>query len=154
MPSQVLIEAAQGEETDEVFVVVLTITHPVLLEPIRVANNTEDVVSNGQTFIGFPFGITLANDNAETPRAKLEIQNVDRRIGEAVQALTSPAKIDIALVLASDPDTIEFDQKDMELKDVKGDEISVNAVIVGIDTALWTWPWKRVTEGRFPGLYL
>ncbi len=154
MPSQSLIDAVYADETDEVFVVLLRITHPALAEPVLLANNTEDVVSNGETFIGFPFDITLFDDNEQTPRAQLEVQNVDRRIGDAVLALTSPALMDIMIVLASDPDTIELDFKGFELREVKGNATSVQASIVGIDLGNWPWPWRRATQAAFPGLYV
>uniref|UniRef100_UPI003BA98BB0 DUF1833 family protein n=1 Tax=Stappia sp. TaxID=1870903 RepID=UPI003BA98BB0 len=154
MPSNVLISAANAAQTDEVFLVLLEIDHPQLTEPVRLVSNTEDVVSNGDTYVGFPFEISLFNEDDQTPRAQIRVQNVDRRIGEVVRSLRSVASVAVSVVLASDPDTIELDWIQAELRDVEGDAISVSATIAGQDYTTEPWPVTRATSDILPGLFL
>ena len=62
------IAAARAGETGEVFLVLATFTHDALTDPIRVANNTEDITSNGNLFKGIPFMFTLISDDDRQPR--------------------------------------------------------------------------------------
>lgn len=154
MPSTTLISAANAAQTGEVFLVLLVIDHPQLTEPVRLVNNTENVVSNGKTYVGFPFEFTLFNEDDQTPRAQLRVQNVDRRIGEVVRSLRSVASVAISLVLASDPDTVELDWIQAELRDVEGDAIAVSATVAGHDYTVEPWPVRRATSDILPGLFL
>lgn len=94
----------ERQETGEALIVFVTITHPELPSAIRVANDAVDYVWNGDTYIGFPFDISLISDGDQPPSARLTVQNVDRRIGEAVRDLTSPPRLRIDLLAASDFD--------------------------------------------------
>lgn len=154
MPSTVLISAANAAQTDEVFLVLLVIDHPQITEPIRLVSNTENIVSNGHTYVGFPFEITLFNEDDQTPSAQIRVQNVDRRIGEVVRSLRSTASVAISVVLASDPDTVELDWIQAELRDVEGDAIAVSATISGQDYTTEPWPARRATSDILPGLFL
>lgn len=154
MPSTALLSAVNAPQTDEVFLVLLMIDHPQLTVPIRLANNTEDVVSNGETYIGFPFEIRLFNEDDQTPRAQIRVQNVDRRIGEVIRSLRTSPSVAVSVVLASDPDTIELDWIQAELRDVEGDAISISAVISGQDYTTEPWPFRRATSDLLPGLFL
>ena len=51
--------ALYAQETGEVFLLLLVISHPSLPAPIRVVNNSEDVVSGGFTYQRFPFELAL-----------------------------------------------------------------------------------------------
>jgi hypothetical protein len=154
MPSNTLISAVNSAQTEEVFLVLLVIDHPQLTVPVRLVNNTEDIVSNGETYIGFPFDIRLFNEDDQTPRAQIRVQNVDRRIGEVVRSLRSSASISVSVVLASDPDVIELDWIQAELRDVEGDAIAVTGRISGQDYTTEPWPFRRATSDLLPGLFL
>jgi hypothetical protein len=80
----------------------LEIVHPSIINPIRVANDVVDYEFEGNLYIGFPFELEIVSDTAGTPRGQLRIQNVDRRIGEAVLSLTSPPQLRIILCAQSD----------------------------------------------------
>ena len=102
-----------AQETGEAFIFLLELSHPDFTDTLRVCNNGENVTSNGQTYLWFPFELTLAGETDDTlPRARLRICNVDRRIVQAVRSVASqPVTARIALVMASTPDTIEAGRK-------------------------------------------
>lgn len=64
---------------DEAPLILLEINHAELASPVRVCNDTTDVVSNGNTYIGFPFKCVLPDDfENQLPKARLAIANVGR----------------------------------------------------------------------------
>lgn len=77
---------------------------------LRLANDTDDWVSNGQTYIGFPFRFTLPDDvSGQSPRAQLVVDNVGRSLTEDLEGL-QPNEVVTARVLVTDrhaPDIIE-----------------------------------------------
>jgi len=154
MVSNALISAANASETTEVFIVLLKIDHYDLSVPIRLANNTEDVISNGFTYIGFPFEAILFNEDEQTPRAQIRVQNVDRRIGQVIRSLTNAPTLSVSVVLASDPDVIELDWLNTELVNIDGNVIDVTGDIVGPDYTTEPWPSRRATANYLPGLFL
>lgn len=59
--------------------ILLEITHPDLTQPVRVVNDTVDVLSTGNNYIAYPFRVTLPDDVENTlPKAKLSIDNVGK----------------------------------------------------------------------------
>ncbi|KIJ00487.1 hypothetical protein ST27_10360 [Xanthomonas phaseoli pv. phaseoli] len=64
----------------------LEMTAPSFGAVLRIANDTRDWVSNGNTYIGYPFRFTPPADSAgETPRAQLEVDNVGRGITDDLE---------------------------------------------------------------------
>ena len=59
--------------------ILLEISHPQLTQPVRVVNDTQDLLSNGNTYVGFPFRCVLPDDfENQLPKARLAIDNVSR----------------------------------------------------------------------------
>ena len=77
---------------------------------LRIANDTQDWLSNGNLYLGFPFGFKPPNDTADSaPTLNLQISNVGRGIAEDLERL-QPGDILTATLLIADrlnPDVIE-----------------------------------------------
>lgn len=59
--------------------VLLEINHAALSQPVRVVNDTLDLVSNGYTFVAAPFRCALPSDmENQLPKARLAVDNVGR----------------------------------------------------------------------------
>ena len=155
----------ERQETGEALIVFVTITHPDLPAAIRVANDAVDYVCNGDTYIGFPFDISLISDGDKPPSARLTVQNVDRRLGEAVRDLASPPRLRIDLLAASDFDetadprvpaagepSAEYTAASLFLSNVRGDAF-LDGEITGWNYLQEVWPGIRATQNRLPGLY-
>ena len=147
-------QATYDAETSEAFLILLTLTHPDLAGPIRVVNNGVDVVSGGDTFIAFPFRLSLPTDSDERPpRARLSIDNVDRQIVTAVRQVSGPIGVLMEIVLASDPDTIEASFPDFELTEVRYDALVVEGDL-GIEAFVREpFPGDRFTPSGYLGLF-
>jgi len=165
MVSSAFKEAAYAQQTDEVFVTLVTLDSDELEEPIRICDDPfapliglgEDIYgieSNGETFIFMPFEIWLPRDDKTgTVSAKLSIQNIDRRIVETARSVTQPVNVKMQCVLASDPDTIEIEFDNFQLSNVKYDVMSVEGDLTLNYWGLEPFPSWNFTPSNFPGLF-
>jgi hypothetical protein len=97
---------------DEAPLILLEIAHPTLATPIRVVNDTQDLVSNGNLYVGVAFAIWLPDDiEGQMPRARLAIDNVGRELVEPIENSggAQGATVRVMQVLRSQPDVIEWE---------------------------------------------
>jgi hypothetical protein len=151
-PSSLAVRALLGLEPDEVVIALLTIEHEAI-DTIRVNNDNVDHVSNGETFLSFPFNITLPPDAEEPGVARLEIANVDRSIIEAIELMDGPCVCTVQIILASTPSKIEYEWSNLTLRNVTADDVVVTASIGHPPIDSMPYPPTRVTMRDFPGLY-
>jgi Domain of unknown function (DUF1833) len=151
--SPAAIASLTAENTDEVWIVLLTIDHPSLAEPIRVANNNEDITSNGEDYIGLPFSIELPGEDADEPgTAAIQVPNVDREIVAAARGIQGRASATIEVVLASQPNVVEVGFYGLEMTEVEWDASTVRGRLRF--EQIMTEPLSPIiTPERFPGLF-
>ena len=143
---------AWSPESD-LYLVLLDIDHPDLAQTISVVNNTEDVTSNGTTYIAFPFEIALPESPENSPpRAELSISNVSREIGQAIRQVGSPPTGTITVIRQQTPDVIEAQHVGMTLTGVSYYAQQVSGQLVR--EALVTEPYPAMTysPAEFRGL--
>lgn len=155
--------AVFSQQTDEVFIVLLTINHPSFTEPARVSSdpfellpnaNVRGVISNGIEYPFLPFTISLPQqDDTGTARATLAIDNIDRRIVAAARGANSALDVKIEIVLASDPDTVEMSIDKFKLEKVTYDAFTVSGELSVQYFDLEPFPSKRFTPSDFPGMF-
>jgi hypothetical protein len=153
LTSQRAIGQAIAQFSDQAFLVLLTVTHPDLPDPIRVVRNRKQIVSRGNTFLAFPFEVELPTDGSDAPQAQITVSNVSRRIGKALEALVTPPNCLIELVLASTPDTVERAWDQFLLTEASWDAFNLTGTISRRTYWDEPWPRKRVTPAGFPGLF-
>lgn len=152
MTTQALKTLLYQEEMDEAIIVLLTISHDDLTNPIRVCSDNVDVESNGNTFIAFPFEIELPqNAGDEAPRAKLQIDNVDRSIITIIRSITTKPTVTIEIVRSGDLDTIENTFPDFSLQDVTYDALTVSGILTLEEFLYEPYPADIFDPARFPG---
>jgi hypothetical protein len=96
--------------------VCVTLTHPELAETLYVVNDIQSCVRDGNTFVAYPFRITFPDAREDAmPTATIEIDNVDRAIGEAVLALSSKPDVTVEVVRVSDVLSVEQGPWTMQL---------------------------------------
>jgi hypothetical protein len=146
--------AVFGQETSEIFIVLLELDHDDLASPIRVSSNAVDTVSNGNTFVAYPFMIDLPDDqDSSASVGKITIDNVDQSIVQAIRAIQSPPDITIQIVLFSDVDTVEAEWTGFELINVGYDSLTVSGDI-SIESFLnEAYPSGSFLPSKFPGLF-
>lgn len=141
-------------QTSEVFLVLITINHNDLVDPIRLTSDNVNTVSNSNTFLQAPFQITLPDDTAESPpSARIVFDNVDRTIVQTIRSLTSSPTVDIQIVLASSPDVIEYEQSGLVLRNADYDVLTVSGELRGIEILDEPFPKDRFTPDNFPAMF-
>ncbi|MBR9764149.1 MAG: DUF1833 domain-containing protein [Rhodobacteraceae bacterium] len=143
----------------------LTITHPNLVEPIRLVSDVFSYIHDGDTYVGLPFEWSLVRDTDGRPEARLTVANTDRRIGQAVQDSDERARLSLKLLASSDFD-LSVDPREeigtaatvyayahFELANVEADVLQVSGVVTVFDPSTEPWPSIRATQDRCPGLF-
>ena len=89
----------------------LEITHPSFSAPVYIVSDTRDWVSNGRTYIGFPFRFAFPSDSEnEAPQARIELDNTGRDLMGEIERLPSGAVLNAVVKIAGrdTPDVIEW----------------------------------------------
>lgn len=142
-----------AQQTDEVFLVLLTMTHPSLAVPIRVVNNNEDVVSRGNNYIALGFEVSLPGEEPDRPTlARLKIDNVDRTVIVALRQILTPPIVTLEVVLADTPSTVEASFTGLILRNVIYDEASITGELA-FEQILVEPVSISIVPARFPGLF-
>lgn len=117
------------QETAEVALFLVELSHASFEAPFRYARNFEDVTSNGATYLARAMDVTLPDEEAErVPTLQLRIDNVERDLLAALRGLDGIVSVTLRLVLASQPDVVEIEVVGME-----GRAMSYGAAILSLD---------------------
>ncbi|MGG3810997.1 DUF1833 family protein [Methylorubrum rhodesianum] len=167
MPRAVSISARsafQAQQTDEVAVLLAIITHETLDEPVRLSSDptariTTDPLVYGTRHQGivYPFVLMSAilpdDQDKSPPKTTLVFENINADMAKVLRSVTSPATVELRVVLASTPDVIEA--RFTRLQAVRG-SYDANQVSLDISREPFTsepMPAGRMTPDRFPGLF-
>ena len=146
--------AAFGQETDEVFLVLLEIDHTDLDEPIRVTSDGVQTVSNGNTFVAYPFELSLpSNPETGISQAQLTIDNISQDIIVSIRNITTPPTVVIQVVLASAPNDVEAEFSGFELKNVSYDALTITGTLTIESFMNEPYPGGSFLPSTFPGLF-
>lgn len=151
-----IVRALTAPNTDEVFLVLIKVKHADFTN-VKIVNNTENITSNGTTYQAFPFSIVLPADTEETqPQFRVTVTNADQILIDEIRGVAGTSDrvtCDIAVIAASDPDTLLVEWTDFELTDVQYDvnQLSFNLSINWFMTE--SFPAGSFTPGNFPGIF-
>lgn len=157
-------QALFSQETGEVPIFLLTITHAELEDPIYLTTDPtarfSDVplvygtMSRGVQFLYAGIDVTLPDEQDKAPPAsKLTIANVTRELIPLARSVSTPPSVKIEAVLASAPDAVEMIWPAMDMSN-----LSYDASFLQFDLtmdALVTEPYPSGTfsPASFPGLF-
>lgn len=160
------VEAAlEMSSSPDALLVFLEITHPNLGTPIWVVSDVMDYVVEGHLWSGMPFGYQLVSDEESAPFGRLHMQNVDRRIGEALRTTTGRATVRMFIRSSADFDLSQdprvelvagapiYQMTNFELVDIEVNAVDISGRVVLRDYAQEPWPGLRATQTRCPGLF-
>lgn len=149
-----LIAQLYTQESNDPFLTLITLTHDSLVTPIRLVNNSENIISRGETFQAFPVRIRLPVDDGESIReVKMEFDNVSLQLMDLVRTATSNIRVKIEMVLASIPDAVQIDLDELALGNISynSQRISASLLMDGLlNTELTS---ERYTPSVYPGLF-
>jgi hypothetical protein len=117
---------------DEALLSLLEIEHPLVDDPIRLVNDSHDLVFQGNTYIAMPFNIQKHDDiQGELPRASLTISNIGRSMIKWIDASGGGkgAKIRVSLVRRTSTDAEESLVFDIGTVNVTTQNVTFNLII-------------------------
>jgi len=158
------IAGLYSQESDEVVICLLTVTHEDLGAPIYLSSDpttrlSDDpliygTVSRSNEYLFLPFEFTLPDDKSDSPpRVQLTMDNTDRSLVAILRSIATPANIKVELVLASDLNTVEIQLPALQLSDVTMDDGKISATLVADALINEPHPAQLFTPGSFPGLF-
>lgn len=157
--------ALEAQDSVDALLVFLTVTHPLLPQPIRVVSDVMDYVVAGATYVGLPFEFAILTDGEDAPMTELRMQNVDARIGRALLGLNDRALVAVDIRSSADFDlsqdprvelgggSVVYAFSGFELIDVTADAATVSGRIMLRDYAQEPFPGLRCTQSRMPALF-
>src|SRR5690606_31596735 len=97
-----------SQEVDEVFLVLLTISHPDLEEPEKFVNDRQNLTRTDGTYRAAGFDIVLAADEEDNiSMAELIVPALEFKFVELVRSTTTPFTVSLEVVTASNADVPE-----------------------------------------------
>lgn len=125
-------EALFAQESGEVVIFLLTITHDELEAPIRLTTDPTErtssepliyrTTSRGEEYLYAGVDITLPDEQDKAPPAsKLTIANVTRELIPLARSVSTPPSVKIEAVLASAPDVVEMVWPAMDMSNLTYD---------------------------------
>jgi len=142
------------QNTDEAFLVLITIDHTDLTTPIRLSSDTVDTTSNGLVYVAYPFTLSLPSDpETGVTRGRFTIDNVAQDYIAAIRSINTPPTVGIQIILASDPDTVEVEFSDFQMVNIDYDKDIISADL-SIDYFMTEpYPGDVFLPSKFPGLF-
>lgn len=151
--SPALLAQLYAQESDVPFLMLVTLTHPSF-PTIRLVNNSEDIISNGETFTAFPMRIRLPMDDGESTReVSIEFDNVSLTLIDELRTVTSPIDVKIDMILSSNPDDIQISLDELKMRNVTYNKQIVSARLY-LDSFLNVeLTSERYSPKLYPGLF-
>ena len=128
-------------------------------ETFYMVNNHQAIISNNKTYLPVAFLFTIPQDTDSAQNAKINIDNVDRRI--SAFALSAPPNTKIYMeehllaVDLVDPETdagIEM-SRSYVLKNVQVTRASVVGELSYLEYLQYRYPYLTKTPSKFPGVF-
>jgi hypothetical protein len=157
MPSLAMKQAMYTRTSSDALFSLMDINHVQLAGSIlRIVNNTEPIVSNGNTYTPAPFGFRAPKRGGSEPiRPQLVIFDHTRAVTELLETIT-PAEITstVSLVRSGAPNIIEVSYPSLRWAEITFDESPVLQVGLELQYDLsGVFPALRFDLTNFPGLF-
>jgi hypothetical protein len=138
---------------DDAYLFLLTIRYGE--KALKLVNNTEMVIrGKGDTYLPYPFKITLADDDAEKlPTLQLEIDNVDKLLIEAIRGLEEPPTMKLELVLASNPKVVELAIDHLILRSIQYNAMSITGTLEVQNTLTRRFPYDDILADQYSAAF-
>ena len=151
--SQRFRSAMYAPETGEAVIPLVEMTRDGWREPVRLAANGEDVEHQGETYIAYPFMISLPDDEDEgQPVMRWEADNTSLELIDELRVSARKIYVTVRWVLLSNPDFAEI-ELDGEMPGVEYDAERITGQIT-VEPML-DEPLSRLAFNpeTFPGLF-
>ena len=108
---------AQG--SGDPFLTLVTLSHASFSAPIRLVNNSVNIISRGDTYLAFPMKIKLPMDDGESAReVSIEFDNVSQYLLDGFRSVTTEIGVKIEMILASLPNDVQMSLEELKISSV------------------------------------
>lgn len=155
MPSQSFTEDLFAPESDDPLLVLLTIFHADLSGGLfRAVNNSEDIISRGNTFVAWPFEFTPPEQaQGQINPPTIRIDNIHRDLLKGLRDMEEEPDCIAEVILASDPDTVEMTFPRWKITSVPYDDFILTGQISPPDDDTEPVVGYRFTPAYAPGIF-
>ncbi|WP_044561461.1 DUF1833 family protein [Azospirillum sp. B4] len=146
-------QAINAQETDVVFLILLTIQHASLAAPINLVRDTRSWISNDIAYTAMPFDFVFPNDtDDDVPQAKASICNISREVTEALRQITDTPDVTVSVVMSITPDTVELGPLEFQFASVDVDVGEVSGTLIYEPTLQEQCPCDYYRPAEWPAL--
>lgn len=130
-------------------------TERISVEPLRYGTRSTWLSDNGpETFWFIGMTAILPDDQEDAPQAaSIAFELIDAEISEMLRSTIERSQFDMAVILVSDPNTVEHEVIGLEIVESSGDSSQVVIKASRVPRSSESWPKDRMTRQRFPGLH-
>lgn len=163
--------SADASHSGDVEIFLLRITHPDLdgdyvrlssdptarlsVEPLVYGTRSTWLSDGGDPYLFVLASALLPDDRDEqTGSTQIELEAVDQDIAQVLRSTIQRATVDIAIVRASDPDTVDLEVRDLALMSAEAASAGTITLTIGRESITSEpWPAHRMTRSLFPALF-
>lgn len=151
-----IINAINNLDTDRQFLVLLEVSHEGN-EPVRLVNDTDDLVYQNNTYVGFPFAINLPSDSEEiVPRFQVVVQNATRPLVAEVRRTAGTAArptVNVHIISLGPTQELLVSWENFEMVNVRY-TVDVMEFELVLETFLnEPFPAESFTPNNFPAIF-
>lgn len=149
-----LVAQLFAQESNDPFLMLVTLSHITMPTPIYFCTDAVNVVSRGNTYLPFPMNVTLAPDDGETTREiQMTFDNVSRELIEELRSISDPMEVKIEMVLASNPDYVQISIDDLKIKNITYDRQKISAKLFLDNFLNVGMTSEKYSPLTYPGLF-
>ncbi|EAU45067.1 DUF1833 family protein [Salipiger bermudensis] len=149
-----LLAATYAQESAEVFVPIVKLTHSDWTESVRWVRDTVALVHGGETYSPFPFDLALPEDKDEGfPVLRFSAQNVTREIIGQLRKVRNEVLGEVSWVLAATPDVVEMGPFEVQITGIEYDALTINGVMTIEPILEEQFGFLEMTPSVCPGLF-
>jgi hypothetical protein len=161
--------AADAVSDTDIEIVLVKITHDALdgaiylssdptqrlsVEPLiygtRSAWNNSELIE----YLFLPMSAILPGDEDDTPPSgSIVIEAATSQMASVLRSTLEQANVDMAVVLASDTNAIQYEVRDLKLVEHSIGTNDITLTVTRDPITAEPWPSQRMTRHRFPGLF-
>lgn len=159
--SSQMLNDMYAQQTGEAVLILLEMDHPDMPSPVRITSDAVGTISNGDTYVAFPFDFILPDEpeNGRPPKASIRICNIrpedpeEDNILDALRDLQGKPSIKPMIVRGSDPDTVEIEYPGFQLNGFTYDALYVQGDLSLKDLSQEPFPAHSYTPSFFAALF-
>ncbi|APZ53750.1 DUF1833 family protein [Salipiger abyssi] len=149
-----LLAATYGQESAEILVPIVRLTHGAWEQPVRLVRDTRALTHAGEIYEPFPFDISLPDDEDEGfPVLRWSAQNVTRELIGQFRAITGEILGTVAWVLVATPDIVEAGPFEVQITGIEYDAQRISGVMTIEPILDEQFGYLEMTPGNAPALF-